>query len=346
MKCLFIVLFSYPLFVLAQNKPLVIEGVSPGFYLNHTVAPKENYYSIGRIYNISPKEVAPFNNLVLENGLPLGQALKIPLVAANFLQAGDAAPDEVLVPVYHTVAGKESLYRISVNYNKLPVETLKKWNNLKGDAVANGTKLIVGYLRVKKDLSPLANMAKSKPADNVARPVENQQKAVTEKVESKPDVVKETLPPSKDPVKEKPPVAEKSSKEPVTGAVVKKSEPVKKETTPAVTKNTTGGAFKSDYERQIQNKDIAGETGAVAIFKSTSGWDDGKYYCLHNSTSPGTIIKITNPSNGKSIYAKVLDVIPDMAQNKGILIRLSNAGASELGNAEAKFDCSISFSKQ
>ena len=36
------------------------------------------------------------------------------------------------------------------------LETLKQWNNIKGDAVKNGTKLIVGYLKVKTELSELA----------------------------------------------------------------------------------------------------------------------------------------------------------------------------------------------
>ena len=92
MKLLLIVLFSVPLFAKAQNKSIVVEGESPNLFITHKVAAKENYYSIGRIYNISPKEVAPFNNLVLENGLSLGQSLKIPLVATNFLQTGNAAP--------------------------------------------------------------------------------------------------------------------------------------------------------------------------------------------------------------------------------------------------------------
>jgi LysM repeat protein len=346
MKRLLIVLFSVPLFALAQNKALVIEGVSPDLYINHTVAPKENYYSIGRIYNISPRDVAPYNNLVLESGLGLGQILKIPLTEVNFVQAGSAAADEVLVPVYHTVAGKEGLFRIGANYNKLPLETLKKWNNLKSDAVANGTNLIVGYLKVKKELSPLASMAKAKPADDIAKVAEVPAKAVVTKEVVKPDVSNEPLPAVKNPVKENPVVVEKPKKEPVENIVVKEAEPVKK-VTPPVTggKSFNGGVFKSVYESQIRNKDIAGETGEAAIFKSTSGWEDGKYYCLHNTSTPGTILKITSSATGKSIYAKVLDVMPDIKQNTGLLVRLSNAAAQELGAGDAKFVCSVSYSK-
>ncbi len=345
MKRLLIVLFSFPLIVLAQNKPLMVGGIAPNLYIIHTVAPKENYYSIGRIYNISPKEVAPFNNLVMETGLPLGQTLKIPLTAGNFLQSGAPAADEVLIPVYHAVEGKEGLFRISVNYNKLPVEKLKQWNNLKGDAVSNGTNLIIGYLKVKKDLSPLANMAKTKPADaTVAKTVDPANKPVVVKEQSKPIVTSEPLPVVKQPVptKEVPPVVKKES---VATVPAREDAAVKKVVTATGAKSFNGGVFKSDYEKQTQNRDIAGETGEAAIFKSTSGWEDGKYYCLHNSSTPGTIVKITNTTNGKSVYAKVLDVIPDIQQNTGLLVRVSNAAAEELGAGNAKFVCSLSYSK-
>jgi len=100
-----------------------------------------------------------------------------------------------------------------------------------------------------------------------------------------------------------------------------------------------------DYEKQTQDKDIAGETGEAAVFKSSSGWEDGKYYCLHNTSSPGTIVKITNTSTGKTIYAKVLDIIPDIKQNTGLVVRVSNAAAEELGAGDTKFGCSLSYSK-
>ena len=166
MKRLLILLFCLPLFSVAQNNPLIIEGISPDLYLTHTVQAKENYYSIGRMFNISPKLIAPFNNLQLEKGLSLNQIIKVPLDESNFLQVGNAASDEALIPLYHTTKDKEGLYRITVNYNKLPLENLKKWNNIKGETAPNGTTLIVGYLKVKKELSSLASIAKAKTFDN------------------------------------------------------------------------------------------------------------------------------------------------------------------------------------
>ena len=79
MKKLFFLFLIAPFFAAAQNKLLQVEGVAPLLYITHKVAPKENYYSIGRIYNASPKDIAPFNKLQLEKGLSLGQTIKIPL---------------------------------------------------------------------------------------------------------------------------------------------------------------------------------------------------------------------------------------------------------------------------
>jgi rare lipoprotein A (peptidoglycan hydrolase) len=62
--------------------------------------------------------------------------------------------------------------------------------------------------------------------------------------------------------------------------------------------------------------------------------------------TPGTIVKITNNANGKSIYAKVLDLMPDIKQNNGLVICVSNAAADVLGVTEnSKLDCTLNYSK-
>ncbi len=323
----------------AQNKPLMAEGVSPNLYISHSVAPKENYYSIGRLYNASPKDqIAPFNNLQMEKGLSPGQVIKIPLAANNFSQDGVAAADEALVPVHHIVQEKEGLYRISVNHNKVPVETIKKWNNISGESVSNGTRLIVGYLKVKKDLSALAGMA------NNPAVVINTEKPKTDPVKPpvKPDVGTEPLPPVKNPELGKPPVVAPPKEAPPKPVVVK-NEPVVPVEVKGTGLNFNGGFFKSVFDNA--GGEAVKETGAGNVFKSSSGWSDGKYYCLHNNAQPGTIIKITSNTTGKSIFAKVLDAVPDIKQNNGLLIRISNAAAEELGVGENKFDCTLSYSK-
>ncbi|MEP7238396.1 MAG: LysM peptidoglycan-binding domain-containing protein [Ferruginibacter sp.] len=343
-KLLFLFLLS-PLFTMAQDKAPQAEGVSPNLYVNHKVAAKENYYSIGRIYNISPKDIAPFNKLQLETGLSLGQIIKVPLNSSNFFQSGSAATDETFVPVYYTIKDKEGLYRVAKNHNDVPLETLKQWNKITGDAVKNGTKLIVGYLKVKTELSPLAKNGigtaiDAKVVAAAAKPEENK---IAETKTVKTEVEK------KEPAKAKP-----AAKEVETVVVnPEKKEPVKTAKEPAVveSKKTTsvkspdGESFKSVYDSQVKNAEKVEASGMAGIFKSTSGWTDKKYYCLHNNATPGTIIKITNSVNNKFIFAKVLDAMPDIKQNEGLLLLISNAAAGELGVAEGNVNCEISYSK-
>ncbi|MDQ6756139.1 MAG: LysM peptidoglycan-binding domain-containing protein [Bacteroidota bacterium] len=325
-----IICFLFYNCLFAQDKLLVAEGTAPDLYLTHAVTPKENYYSVGRLYNISPKELAPYNNLVFEKGLSLGQTIKIPLKLNNFSQGESPKENEVLIPVYHVVQPKEGLYRISVNYNKVPLDLLKKWNNLSGDIVSNGTKLIVGYLKVIKDQSSLASQAvKVAPSEIVKSQPEKKPKNIAATQPKKNEtVIKE---PEK-PIEQKTKIVEKTADDAI---VFTSNIPV----------NFSGGKFKKLYTDQAVNKSFVNENGVAATFKTTSGWQDGKYYCFHNNATPGTIIKVTNNANGKSIYAKVLDAIPDIKQNGGLLIRISNSAAEELGVTESKFDCQISYPK-
>ncbi len=316
MRKLLFIFFLFPFFTNAQEV-LIIQGSANDLYLNHTTAAKENFYSVGRMYNVSPKEMAPYNNLTLDNGINIGQVIKIPLRSANFTQNQSPAEDEVAVPVYHKLGSKETLYQLSIRYNKVPVETLKAWNRIQGDAVNTGQDIIIGYLQVKKDQSALASKSTEIISD---KKLSRKEKAALAKKESNTSPI---VPVSQ------PLIIPQRTEETV-------------QTVPEVSnrsaKNFKGGIFKSLFENTGKE-----ETGEAGVFKSTSGWEDGKYYCLHNAAPQGAVVKITNPSNGKVIYAKVLDVMPDLGQNSGLALRLSNAAADALGAGMANFTCTINY---
>ncbi|MEO6328819.1 MAG: LysM peptidoglycan-binding domain-containing protein [Ginsengibacter sp.] len=313
---------------------LIIQGVSPNLYITHKAAAKENYYSLGRKYNIAPKEIAAYNKLVFENGLNLGQAIRIPLTPNNFTQATNAGSNSSSMPVYHIVEAKEGLYRVSVNYNKVPLEQLKKWNNLSSDAVSNGSKLIVGYLKFQDE----SQLAKNDATNNkeVAAVTKNDQSTIKKNTTEPEEIIPEIKP---DPTK--------SSISKVSAPEVIKNNAPETQIIPAshTSINFSGGAFKKLYDDQHASKTPVTESGLSGVFKSTSGWRDGKYYCFHNSAPAGSILKITNLVNSKSIYAKVLDLIPDISQNEGLMLHLSNAAAEELGVNDTRFNCSINYAK-
>ena len=299
---------------------LDIQGVSPNLHLSHTISARDTWYSIGRLYNINPKEAASYNGTTIDKPLTIGQQLKIPLNNSNFSQNGSKNGDEVFVPLYHTVQPKEWMYRISVNHNKVPIETLEKWNNISRDNATAGTRLIVGYLKVKQGQSALANGATTTSiASTTAAPV----------IPKKEETAKKT-----EPVKTEEPV--RKQEVPAVAATPRKEEVAESKTNSGV--NFKGGYFKTQYD--ASGKAASGVSG---IFKSTSGWNDGKYYALMNDVPVGTIVRVNFPSTNKIIYAKVLGTLPDMKESTGLTIRISDAAATELGAGNSKFSVDVRY---
>ncbi|PSL47742.1 LysM domain-containing protein [Chitinophaga niastensis] len=308
-----IVLFGFSAGAVQAQDTLQVQGTSPALYISHTVKKGENFYSLSRAYGLPPKEIATANKVTMEQGLQLGHNLHIPLTAANFSQKADAAGK----PVYHKVTDKETLYRVSVNFNKVPLDNIRQWNNFSGDGLKKDSYVIVGFL---------------KGGGAAAEPVKHVEKAVP--VGTEPVEVAKEAPvapaPKKEAAKKEPEVAR-----PVTDSP---------ETTPAPAKPAVvsgSGDFEQLYDKQTNGgKKAASEKGPGTWFKSNAV---GKYYALHNTAPRGTIIKVTNPLNGKSVYAKVLDVIPQMKSNAGLIIKLSDSAMQALGSNETRFYCELNY---
>lgn len=343
-KCLILLTFLFfSVSVLKAQDKLMIVGVSPEIYLTHTVQPKETWYSLGRMYNLSPKEIAAFNHTSMSNTLKIEQEIKIPLQDANFSQDGRKAADEVLVPVYHTLQEKEWMYRLSVNYNKVPIENLEKWNQISNDQLRPGMDLIVGYLKVKPALSALAKSSKvSNPPIAVNKPATSVKQTPASEVAETNRPASGNTPASSSAGSNAPVVQPKEVvvQGKADSPAVEKTRPA--ESNVSVANNPTvdfkGGYFRRQYSKKGQ--DLSGNAG---IFRSTSGWNDGKYYALMNDVPVGTIVKISFSSTNKSIYAKVLGALPEMKESVGLIIRLSDAAAAELGATLGKFYVDISY---
>ena len=307
--------------VYAQNE-LVIHNSDKGLYLVHTVAPKENYYSIGRLYNVSPKEIEAINSLDMNKGLNIGQTIKIPLTSTNFTQSSEKGRG-----LYYVVGDKEGLYRVSLKNNKVLMANLRKWNHLSTDNITTGQKLIVGFLIS----SEANNIVQSNPiqAESIKKDAEPVKKdvAVHEPVEEKKPAqdIKAKQPEKK----EESTVIKSQSAQPTTAAV----------------NDGNGGYFRSLFEKQVKAQPLsADETATAGIFKTASGWQDAKYYALMDRVEPGTIVRVVNPTNNKAVYAKVLGEMSGIRQNQGYNLRLSNAAASALDiNDTEKFIVKVNY---
>jgi hypothetical protein len=328
MKRLIALLTALSIVIVSWSQPaqLMIQGETGKLYLDHTVTAKENWYSIGRLYNISPKEIAPFNGLTLKTALDMGKQIKIPLTSDNFEQNTKKSSSETLVPLYHIIQEKEWMYHISTTYNKVPIEKLEKWNNINKDQAKAGMQLVVGYLKVKTAQSALATMSTDKTLA-AAQPLPKD--AV--KTSNNNAIVKE----EKSEEKKSPAASQESA---VAGNATTTSANNNTSANTYSLNHAAGGFFGSDF-----NGNNRSATGQAGTFKSTSGWHDGKYYALMNNVAVGTIIKITSVSTNKSVYAKVLGQLPEMKESMGLAIRISNSAAAELGTGEGKFPVDIKY---
>ena len=317
-------------FSFSQPGEIIVKSGPGGIYLEHEVAAKEGLFSIGRIYNVHPRHLANFNQWNFNSGLSIGQVLKIPLSDTNFSQSVNKG-----VPVYYVAGSGENMAAIGKKLNNLDVKKLQGWNP--GKSTNAGTKLIAGFL--------ISDELKDRVVE--VKPV------------AAPPATQEIVAKKEEPVKKDPPVENKPQevvkKEPEKTVVqkpvvteVKKEEANKEpEPDPALVKlgEKEFGFFKNDFQQQVRAFPQTNEqTVTSSIFKTVSGWADEKYYLLINNVEPGTIVKITNPANGKVLYAKTLYSMDKVRKNQGVDIRISDAAASVLSIYETdKFIVQLNY---
>jgi LysM repeat protein len=301
----------------AQNELLVQSG-EKGLFLNHTVVAGENFYSVGRLFNTTAKEIAAYNQLDMNKGLMIGQVLRIPLGKGNFTQLKTNGR-----AVYYLVGPGEGLYRVSVRNSNVLMANIRKWNHLPNDHVSTGQKLIIGYL-VSAEADKIHEPEETGNVvahGDVTPPDENKKETVKEEPK-KEETKKEVAAPKKEAVIPDPPKETE-----------KKPDVVQQSTTPPQVASTdgSGGYFKSQFEQQVKTQPVkTDQTASAGIFKTASGWQDAKYYALMDGVEPGTIIRLVNPTNNKAVYAKVLGEMSGIRQNQGYDVRISNAAASAM----------------
>ena len=327
---------SLPLFlsVFSPGQDLEIKTGSKGFFLVHKVAPKEGLFPLGRMYNVHPRHIANYNGIDFNKGLAIGQEINIPLTDTNFKQAVNSG-----VPVYYTAANKESLANISTKF-KAPMNYLRSWNKVNENSVAANSKLIIGFLITNELKDKVLTI--TTPMDPTVEESVSNVKKMEEQKQKVTDVAKQPEVKKEDPKNVEPDV--KKETPPIVKEEPKKSEPVVVKQTETDNSNGTG-YFKNNFYQQVKLYPVTkDQTVTSSIFKTTTGWHDGKYYLLINGVEPGTIVRITNPSNNKIVFAKVLYSMDKIRENQGVDIRISDAAAATLAVSETdKFILKVNY---
>lgn len=327
----------------AQDR-LVVVGSGANYYINRVSTGTIPLKSFAIQFDVPVAVLAQYNAVSVNATIQKGDLVKIPLTKNNFVQKSRAGKYQ---PVYYIFKTGDNLSRISQRYNKINIDTLKKWNNLNEDYVPEGNPLAIGFLMNQKVLFTTAAY-QAIAYDTIPNPNELDAAKYGAKTlvgEMKPVPLPIPEPPAEKPVIINPAI------ESATTLNKKKQQKnsievvLEKQIAGAYNykpKSTDEGYFAHSYFAQEKNRAYQFLTGDASVFKTISGVVDRKFYVLVNEVLPGTILRITT-SNKKSICAKVLGPLPETKGAEGLLLRMNNAAASALGISEDRFTVSISY---
>ncbi len=130
--------FTAPLFARPLLDSVGVENQDGKKIILHKLEPKDNYFSVGRRYNIKPNLIIQFNNNAL---LRVGNVIKvpteIPFITAVTTSAVTVNAGTPVNATEYKVSQGETLYAISRRFN-IKVEDIISQNNLKSNNLVPG----------------------------------------------------------------------------------------------------------------------------------------------------------------------------------------------------------------
>lgn len=275
----------------------------------HTVLKGETLYSIAKQYHSDVHEIARLNNFSTQYGVRIGQRLLVPAQApvAKPITLGSAKPVPAKV---HTITRGETLYAVCKKYG-VSISEIKQWNHLVDLTVHPGQRLIVSKANAVALYNPVA--VPSTP-DTPYREEDVRPRAELVQTIARQDAIVE-------PALEKP-VVEKPEPAPVVYSLK----------TTSSNAAEYPGIFNQYPTRGYKIKRMRG--AANYLPEATSG---NQHLAFYNDAETGSIIRVTNLMNHKTIFVKVVGKVPPSDASNEIVIKLAHKAAQDLGVQDEKF---------
>lgn len=304
----FLSIFSISVFARPLADSIGVENHDGKKVILHKLDPKDNFYSIARRYNVSPKAIIKFNP---NAKMSIGNIIKVPTdrpfaeaapVVAKTNPAHQNKPVQQPaetrtqqqpvqqpqsqpantrtdngVPTQYKVSAGETLYAISKRFNTT-VEDIVNLNGLKSNSISPGQVLLVK--------SNTAAAVQSEPVQNQTIQTQQAQQVAT-----------------------------------------------RDSTSPDSSHHINANKF------GIYEKDEKG----VATWMDDDGLDPNKMLVLHRSAPIGTVIKITNVMTNRTTFAKVVGRFTDTEQTKDVIIVMTKNVATALGALDKRFQVNLSY---
>lgn len=270
----------------------------------HKLDPKDNYYSLGRRYNVSPKVIIAFNN---NAPLIIGNVVKIP-TDRPFLESSYNTPAKQTPQ--QPVVNKPAVQQPAVAQQPAPQQqtpaTQQQQSNTLDYKVSAGETL---YSIAKRFSTTVADI--------------QQLNGLNSTTLSPGQIIKVHQGGGSDQVAT-------AAQQPTTA----------KQDNTAVAAIDSANANKFNANRYgLYEKDEKG----VATWMDSSGLDPNKKLVLHRTAPVGTVIKITNPMTNLTTYAKVVGRFTDNADNKDVIIVVTKNVAESIGAQDKRFRVNISY---
>ncbi|MTI30184.1 LysM peptidoglycan-binding domain-containing protein [Xanthovirga aplysinae] len=328
-------------------------------FILHKVEAQETLYGLSKKYNVSVDELYRFNPEA-KNGLKVGTVLKVPTNKEE-----NTAPDN---QNFHVVKTSETLYSIARS-NNVSVQDLKSWNKLSEDGLKVGQKLLIYSSESKKESSIGLN-----PKNETSEIKTNQKFHIVEPKQTLYSISKiygvevdelkkwnhlntnELLVGQKiwlESGKEK--AAENSSplqktKEELSSPLENNGSlnasinpPIERaggQNTESITPNR---GFENGTEKTVEKVngiDKVIETGLAEVIENS---ETKKYLALHRTAPIGTVMRLRNERNNRTIFVRVLGRLPDTGENDKIVIKISKAAYDRLGAINNRFPVEMSY---
>lgn len=306
-------------FAFAQQGQRIIAGKKCTLY---KVVPKDTWTGLSHKYKLSIDELKAVNPGV--NDLKIGQIINIPAeksgnTTEDVKQSDNEKPSSATPrkqnekpgeAITHIIEKGETLFGIARKYN-VSADQLRKWNHLENDGIKAGLKLIVAENNTTVKTESIKPVPKSEPVVQIIDDKKLEQKNEQVRNDSKL-------------------IAEANNK-----------------MIPA-----TPSPHEMEYKStRIETKKVTGKSGTVIEVNETgmASWihdsdiNQSKFYALHRTATPGTIIKVTNRMNGDYVFVKVVGQLPDTGDNDKQIIKMSEAAAKRIGALNDKFQVELNY---
>lgn len=323
-----------------------METINGKIFVLHKVDAGETLYAISKRYEVTVEQIVA-QNPNADAGFEIEQILKVPYVVRT------SRP--VVQGKKHVVAEKETLYSISRLYS-VTIEDLKKWNNLRDDALSLGQELVIKNALTSSSVNQL-EVKSAKTVHTVA--AKETMYSITRQYGITAEQVREWNGLQTDELKigQTLFVTQPVNSTQTFTHVQTQTNPVTQQQTPVIEKTVvpitaplnpivTAPVEKTatiKISENVNGTDEVRETGLAELIEGTDG--NRKYLALHRTAPSGTILKIKNEMNSREVFVRVMGKLPETAPNDKLVIKISKSAYDKLGAIDSRFRVEVTYYK-